>query len=263
MTHGRAIIRVLLLCLTSGSLYLLWLLGVPLVNATPALSYRWRSFIFRAWAKGLTRILGLRVDVRGQPPAAPFFLVANHLSYLDVVVLAAHVAGRFIAKREVEDWPLVGRLCRSMRTIFINRASRQDIPRVNGLIKTALARGEGIILFAEGTSTPGDRVLPFNAALLAPAASAQQPVACASLSYRTPQGEPPAHLAVCWWGDMTFLQHVWELCHLSTIMATLTFSPRTIQTSDRKELARQAWQAVNEQFIPVVETEQAWSAKAS
>jgi lyso-ornithine lipid O-acyltransferase len=123
---------------------------------------------------------------------------------------------------------------------------------VNALIAQTLAAQSSVVLFPEGTSSLGARVLPFKAALLEAAAQAKQPVAYAALSYRTPVGQPPAHLVVCWWGEMTFLDHLYRLLQVPKFEALVVFGEQTLQATDRKTLAAQLWQAVSEQFIPVV-----------
>ncbi|MEW6210371.1 MAG: lysophospholipid acyltransferase family protein [Acidobacteriota bacterium] len=223
---------------------------------------RWRDFLFRAWARGIVRLLRMKINLRGSPPRPPFFLVSNHLSYLDVVVLAARIDCVFIAKKDVEEWPVVGFLCRQVDTIFVDRSSRRDVVRVNSLIEKSLAAGRGVVLFAEGTSTQGATVAPFNPALLHSAAKREFPVSYSSVSYRAPARERPAHLSVCWWGDMTFADHLFRLFQLSSIEASLRFGSEPIIQSDRKLLAQELWRAVNEQFIPVVELEETCSTQA-
>jgi 1-acyl-sn-glycerol-3-phosphate acyltransferase len=217
---------------------------------------RWRNSIFRTWARAIAAIIGMKIRVSGPPPQVPFFLVSNHLSYIDIIALASQLDCVFIAKQDVAGWPVMGALCRSIGTIFIDRNHRRDIARVNALIKQMIVQGRSIVLFAEGTSTQGSSVLPFKASLLEPAARAGYPVSYAALGYRTPPGEPPAHLAVCWWGEMTFLDHLFKLLQVSEFEATLTFGSHAIRLSDRRALASSLWQAVVEEFIPVVRLEE-------
>src|SRR5262249_52377750 len=89
------------------------------------------------------------------------------------------------------------------------------------------------------------------------AAQANYPVSYAAVSYRTPADQAPAHLAVCWWGEMTFLAHLYALLQLPEFTATVVFGAQSFQASDRKVLAQQLWQAVSQQFIPVIPNIQA------
>ena len=169
---------------------------------------------------------------------------------------ARKCAGLPIPSLRRANWPVLGLLCRSMGTIFVDRNSRLDVLRVNRLIEQALRSGKGVLLFPEGTSTPGSEVLPFHSALLEPAVQEGCPVSFATVSYRTPVGQAPAHLSVCWWGEMSFLPHFYRFLQLKSVEATLVFGSHSIRADDRKLLARKLWQAVKDEFIPVVETEE-------
>jgi len=180
----------------------------------------------------------VRVDQHGRPPARPFLLVSNHLGYLDIAVLAATTGGCvFVSNHEVAEWPVWGPLSRMGGTIFVDRSRPRDALRVLGRMRKALERGEGVVVFPEGTSSGGAAVLPLRSALLAGAAREGIPVHWAVLSYRTPPGSPPASEAVCWWGRMTFVPHVVGLARLPRIDATLVWGDEAVVGDDRKALA--------------------------
>lgn len=250
--HLRAAARVAALCSLTACLYLVWLGGAAVVFVSADASRKWRGLVFRAWARAIARVAGMRISSRGAPPRGAFFLVSNHLSYMDVVALAARLDCVFVAKSEVAGWPAVGRLCRSVNTIFVNRRNRRSLPAVLGAVGRALDEGTGVVLFAEGTSTRGANVAPFKSSLLELAAQRRAPVHFASLSYRTPPNEAPAREAVCWWGDMTFLRHLYALFMLPRFDVSLAFGEQPVRDGDRKALARRLWSAVNAHFIPVV-----------
>ncbi|HLF82599.1 MAG TPA: lysophospholipid acyltransferase family protein, partial [Blastocatellia bacterium] len=205
MRLTRAIARACALIVCTLVMYAALILGLPFAYKNP---HRWRGLIFHEWAKATAAILSLKVAVRGTPPTPPFLLVSNHLSYVDVLVFASQLKCGFVARGDVAGWPVIGLLCRGVNTIFVDRERRKDVARVNELIDLALGEGRGVVLFAEGTSTRGDTVLPFKSSLLEQAARAGLAVSYAALSYRTRENEPPAHLSVCWWGEMTFVKHV-------------------------------------------------------
>lgn len=248
----RAAARLFGLCALTATLYAVWLGGAAMLCLSKRGRARWRGLVFRAWARGAVVLIGMRRGVSGVAPRPPFLLVVNHLGYADVVALAASCECVFVAKKEVAAWPVVGRLCRSMRTIFIDRRSRRDIPRALSLVEAALDEGAGVVLFAEGTSTRGADVLPFKSPLLEAAARRGLPVHYASLSYRTSHGEVGAERSVCWWGDMTFPRHFFELLKLKGFRADLAFGDKAIQEGDRKALAGKLWAAVSARFVPVV-----------
>ena len=147
---------------------------------------------------------------------------------------------------------MLGRIIEQLDTIFIDRSSRRDVVRVNEQIECALQAGDGVVLFAEGTSTSGERVLPLKPSLLELAAQKGLPVSYASISYGVPAGATPAHESVCWWGDMTFAEHFFDLLKLPGFEARIVFGPDTIRESDRKQLARRLHENIARQFTPVV-----------
>lgn len=249
----RAAGRLVLAALWTLVLVALWAPRHAWTRRRPHHNRSWRGAIVTWWARGLTRLLRLRVTARGTPPERPFILVVNHLSYLDVIVLQTHLKAVFVSKAEVSRWPAVGWLARTFGTLFIDRRMKRDVLRVQALVEEALAEGDGVIVFPEGTTSPGERVLPFRAALLDAPARTGRSVAYAALSYATPPGEPPAHLAVCWWGGMDFVPHLWQLLRLPRLQATVVFGDDTVHAEDRRELARHLEARVAARFTPVVE----------
>ena len=157
----------------------------PAPAGWPRLRRLTRNAIFRVWARICLRIVGGRVRVEGKPPRAPFLLVCNHLGYVDILVLAACTDAWFVAKMEMCSWPLVGMLCPSVGTIFIDRQLGRDVLRVNRLIENVLADGYGVVIFPEGTSTQGFDVRRFRTSLLDHPARSGMPVHVAALTYRT------------------------------------------------------------------------------
>lgn len=212
----------------------------------------WRTRVFRSWCGHYARILGIRAEVVGKPPKAPFLLVSNHLGYVDVILLASRLPCVFVSKIEVVRWPLIGRFCRAVDTIFIDRGKKRDLPRVMAEIERVCSDGRGVVFFPEGTSTGGEEVRQFRPSLLEAAARSGRPVSYASLSYRTPGACPPARDTVCWWGEMKFGGHFLALLKLPGFTARLTFGEEPIRSSDRKVLAQRLHEAVQQQFEAVV-----------
>jgi 1-acyl-sn-glycerol-3-phosphate acyltransferase len=248
----RASWRLLLVIKLTATAYLAAVVGSALALPLPRRRARWRHFCFRWWSRSLLAVMGARVETTGTAPEPPFFLVTNHLSYIDVLVLASRVDAVFIAKSDVDGWPIIGALCRSVGTLFVDRRVGRDLPRVIAAIDKTLAAGQGVALFPEGTSTRGEDVARFHPSLLEVAARARHPVSYASLGYSTPDGAAPAHLAVCWWGDMELPGHLWDLLSLPGFRANLAFGDERIQDDDRKLLAARLWRAVDGLFTPVV-----------
>ena len=248
----RRCLRIALLSLVTGVFFaVLWTVFAVLLPA-PRLRRPARNTIFRAWARVCLRVIGCRLRVEGPAPRAPFLLVCNHLGYVDIPVLAACTDTWFVAKMEMRSWPLIGMLCRSVGTIFIDRRASRDVLRVNRLIADVLADGYGVVLFPEGTSTQGFEIRRFRTSLLDHPARTGMPVHAAALTCRTPPGEPPAHLSVCWWGDAPLFDHAQRLFELRGFEVVVRFSPVAVRGSDRKELAARLHSEVERLFEPVV-----------
>lgn len=203
----------------------------------PEAAWRWRGRWMRRWGLGFRHVLSIDLRVDGEPPPEPFFLVSNHLGYLDIPLFAAVANVVFVAKSEVSGWPLLGTVCRVADTVFVVRASRRDSLRANEALVEHMQAGHSVLLFPEGTTSDGRRIGPFRPPLLQAPARCGRPVYAAVVEYATAEGDPPASEAVCWWGDMPLLPHLKVLLGVSTITARLRFSPRAVQESDRKLLA--------------------------
>jgi 1-acyl-sn-glycerol-3-phosphate acyltransferase len=252
----RAFIRLVLIILWTTLICVGWAIGTVLAIWSPRLRQGLRHLIFQSWSSVLLHIVGARVVVSGKPPKRPFFLVSNHLSYLDIPVLASRIPGVFVAKKEIRSWPVIGFLCYCMGTIFIDRSSRRDIPRVLARLDRVMRFGEGVMIFPEGTSSQGASVLPFRPPLLEAAAASDVPVSCAALRYATADGEAPAHLAVCWWGGMAFSSHLIELLKLPGFTAEISFGSTPVVENDRKRLADRLWSEVDGLFTPITAEEE-------
>lgn len=241
---GRGALRLARFAAVTAVRYAAYRAGDLLVTRMPARRARWRQSCFRGWASAVLRALHVRVSVSGTPPQAPFVLATNHLGYLDIPLLASQIDAVFIAKSEVAVWPVIGRLAASVRTIFIRREAKKDLVRVNELINAALERGEGVVIFPEGTSTDGSCVRRFKTGLLETPARRGLPVQYATIRYRTPAGSPPASESVCWWGEMEFLPHLIALARLPYIEAEIRFAAESFTGGDRRELAGRLGAAV-------------------
>ncbi len=220
-----------------------WLCGGP--------SARLHRNVVQTWARLCSALCGLEVESSGPVPQPPFFLVSNHLSYLDILVLHQLVDGFFLAKSEISSWPFAGRVARTAGTLFIDRDRQRDLSRVLPEIRTVLDSGHGIIVFPEGTSSKGEEVLPFKPSTFEVAARSQMPVHCVALSYSIPGEDPPAYLTACWWGDMPFFSHLLKLLRVPRIHSRVVFHPEPISGDDRKELAQRAEATVSSCFHPV------------
>jgi len=231
--------------------YLLLAVGVPLLNLLRLPGTLWASSIMRNWGRWGAWTMGMRMEVQGRPPRAPFLLVSNHLSYVDVVLLAAQVGGVFVARGDAARWPVGGAMCRAADTIFVDREHRRGVGEALRRMEEMLGKGRGVVLFPEGTSSSGQTVLPFRPSLLAAAARSGLPVFYTSLSYVAAPGGPSPADTICWWGDMTMGTHLVQLFRLSGFTAKLRFGEHPIRCEKRKILAAKLHEAVRAQFEPI------------
>ena len=248
MKQLRSVLRFVLFFVTTLGLYALWFIGRPFIPN----KLFWRQLAFEYWTRSFVAISGMEIEVTGRVPQPPFFLVSNHLGYADIAALRAVVKGVFVAKAEIREWFLAGRIVRDMGIVFIDRSNRRDIPRAGAEILERLEQGEGVIVFPEGTSTKGEDVLPFNSSFMEFAARVDLPVSYSAISYRTPEGEEPASKMVCWWDDISFFAHMLRLFQLRRFTAVINFGEEPVINADRKVLAAELHSRVKEKFLPVV-----------
>lgn len=235
--------------------YLAWAPGALATIASRRAFQAWNGRIQRTWTRGILAVLGVEVNVRGLPPRPPFFLVSNHLSYLDIIVLGSRLGSTFVSKAELGGWPLLGHLARITGTIFIDRGRRRDALRVIREIDGVIGRGGGIIVFPEATSSRGDRIYPLRTALLEWAAVRSFPVHAATVRYETHDRDPPAFQSVCWWGEMTFTPHVMGLLGLRRVRATVTFASEPAVEDQRGRLGARLHGLLEQHFEPVAQEE--------
>lgn len=216
---------------------------------------RWRRPLQVVWSKGCYALAGIRVRASGEPYRdGPSLTVANHVSYLDIPVLAALIDGAFVAKTEVGSWPLFGTAAKITGTVFVNRSGGEAMSQREELTRR-LSEGErGLILFAEGTSTDGSRVAPFKSSLFSiaekPPEGGELVVQPVSIAYpRDLDGRPltgRSRELYCWYGDAALMPHMWRMMGLKGAEAEVRFHApiRITAPVRRKDLARAAEAAV-------------------
>lgn len=206
------------------------------------------------------RMLGVRIHVRGEiAQGGPLLLTANHSSYLDIPVMGSLAPMSFIAKRQVRDWPLFGLLAALQRSVFVDRDNRGKAAEDITQIRARLAAGETLVLFPEGTSNDGNKVLPFKSALIGAVhyrgqADPAEPVVKVqplSVAYTRLQGLPMGRAfrpAVAWYGDMELIPHMWGVFRQGPIDVEIEFhEPVALDAfASRKALAAYAQAVVAE-----------------
>lgn len=232
-------------------------LTVPLMPVQ-ALLVRSRSRHARTFPhwyhKRVCRLLGIRLRVEGEVVRdKPVLIVANHTSWLDIPVLSAVAPLSFVAKKEVGTWPFVRTLARLQRTVFVDRTRRTAVGETASEMLSRLADGDALVLFAEGTSSDGNRVLPFKTSLFAAAkpgrktadqagAGAGAVVQTLAIAYTHVHGVPLSRSdrpLIGWYGDMEMAGHAWTLLKSGPIDVRISIgAPVPLDDfADRKHLA--------------------------
>lgn len=207
----------------------------------------------RAYHALCTRLLGIDLDVVGAPVGErPVLFVSNHSSYLDIVVLGALIPGSFIAKTEVGSWPFFGLLAKLQRTVFIDRKARNAAAHRDEM-RGRLEAGDALVLFPEGTSSDGNRTLPFKTALFSVAGlrAGGRPLVVQPVSVTATKldGIPLGRTLrpfYAWYGDMDLVTHLARVIGLGRLGVRVQFhEPVTIDRfGSRKALADHCWRAV-------------------
>lgn len=207
---------------------------IALINGfDPALSER-TSWLHRH-SRRVLRVFVSRVEAAGSPPKSGL-LVCNHLSYLDILLLASLTPAVFVSKHEVRHWPVLGWLARLAGTIFVRRERRGDVGQITQAIRGVLHQGQLVALFPEGTTSNGKQVLPFKSSLLEPATGGDPELFAGHIGYAVSEGS--VENDVCYWGDMTFFPHAMKLLTKPRVVARVRFSRVQSRNNDRKALAR-------------------------
>jgi 1-acyl-sn-glycerol-3-phosphate acyltransferase len=190
------------------------------------------------WSAKLLSLLGVQLVVRGQFRPGAKLVVANHVSWLDITAVhAVCPEARFVSKADVKRWPLISRLVDAGDTLYIERDRKRDALRVVHIMAKALAGGDTVAVFPEGTTADGRALLPFHANLLQSAISSEVPIQPVALRYSEPgQAVSPAAMFV---GDTTLVQSLGRIASAHGLCVTLHVLPaQSCGQADRRQLAR-------------------------
>ncbi len=189
----------------------------------------------QAWQLELLARAGVTLTVRGTPPVqGPVLLVANHISWLDIPVMHAARHCRFISKSDVKGWPLLGRLATAAGTLYIERSSRRDARRMVQTMQQALAEGDVLAVFPEGTTGDGITLLPFHANLLQAAVEADAPVQPVGLRF-IDRATGEITQAASYIGDESLVGSLWRTLCADGLVAVVHYgAPQQAAGRDRR-----------------------------
>ncbi|MCW5653109.1 lysophospholipid acyltransferase family protein [Hydrogenophaga sp.] len=212
----------------------LWIIRTEFGRLTPPQT----ELLVREWSRQMLRIMGVELVVHGTPQAqGPLLQVANHISWLDILVMNAARPSRFVSKADARHWPLLGSLITGAGTLYIERESRRDAMRVVHHMAERLREGDVLSVFPEGTTSDGRTLLPFHANLLQSAISANAPVQPVALRFIDSR-HGRLHDAPVFVGDTTLLGSIWATLCASGVRAEVRYGePQHASGRDRRAWA--------------------------
>jgi 1-acyl-sn-glycerol-3-phosphate acyltransferase len=209
----------------------------------PFASRATRLALRQRWASGMLDAIGLELRVEGETIAPGALLVTNHVSWLDILVLASRTPAVFVAKSEVRRWPAIGWLAARAETLFLRRASGRSLLEVKNRVAGLLLEDRAVAFFPEGTTSDGAGVLPFRSGLLQAAVDGDRAVQPIAIAYCDEQGRRSA--AAVFVDGMTLWRSIVAVCASGRITARLAVAaPLAAAGRTRKALAREAHDAV-------------------
>lgn len=211
-----------------------------------------RRIHVQRWSRRALAILGVRLEVAGASPRwedGPVMIVANHVSWLDILAINSVRPARFVAKSEVRAWPVIGWLSERVGTFFIRREERRDAARISGRLAQVMRDGDTVAVFPEGTSSDGSAVLGFHSSLLHPAVLAGATVRPVALRYTRADGSLCVEAA--YFGSLSLWESMNRVAQQPETTAHLDFLPPPESAGrHRRELARDAREAILRSLFP-------------
>ena len=233
MRSLRALIRL--------SLVLGWLgwgwWRVRVARGFAALSPADQARVVEVWSRQMLRFMGVEVRIDGEPASGPVLMAANHISWLDILVMHAARHCRFVAKSEIGRWPVLGALTTAGQSLYIERASSRDALRVVHHMHAALQQGHVLGVFPEAKTGDGLALLPFHGNLLQAAISADVPIQPVALRFIDAQSRAPS-LAPCYLSEDTLVGSLWRTLRAPPLIAIVRYGhPERACGRSRREWA--------------------------
>ena len=232
-----------------GRLVLKLLEGLLLIGAVfPHIRPSERDVIIERWCREVLDVLSIRLNLRGETPpgsVSSVLFVANHVSWMDILVINACRRVRFVAKAEVRQWPLVGWMAARTGTLFLKRTSPHELARVTKGVSASLRRGDCVALFPEGTTTDGTSIQAFHSGLFESAITAEAMVWPVAIKYKRPDGSLDPDIAFV--GNQSLLSSIVNVLARPATQAQLSFaSPVESSAGDRRALTAWCQQAIEQ-----------------
>ena len=242
----RAVLRLVAVVLWFFTLFMIFII-------TRGLNLKIKDDMPRLFHYGFLKLLNVRVNLYGTLKRdKPGLIISNHASWLDISILSSLTNICFIAKSEVSNWPVIGFLAKLQDTLFIERKANRAAIQKNEIMNF-LSRGKKLVLFPEGTSSDGNRVLSFKSSLFSIGETEKSKLGdyefqAVTICYSGINGLPMSRSQrpnVAWWGNMNLFRHLWNLMSLSSIVITVTAHEPICKVDNRKTMSFTAWKQVS------------------
>ena len=226
----------------------------------PWLRRRKRIKLIQKYARKALKVLNVEVqveDAHNYLLKDNALLVCNHMSYLDILVLSSVYPSCYVTSLEMKHTPVLGQLCDLGACVYVDRKTKKNLGKEIGEITQALTKGLNVCFFPEATSHNGEELLRFRKPLFNAARYAHKNILPVSLNYLEIDGESFSiknRDKVCWYGDMDFLPHLWELCRAKKLVAKLKFlAPlNEPQSYHSRDLAIKTQEILTNEFQPAL-----------
>ena len=220
------------------------------------ISRKYFFIFYKILFKGIVKIFGIKVKLDGNIEDKKTLFISNHISYLDIFILGSQIDAVFVAKSEIDNWPIINKICRLGKTIFIERDNVLKIKDQMKLISKEIMSGFNIIIFPEGTSSDGSRVLPFKSSLFGlinTNLKEELKIQPISIFYEKLDGIPVEKKFrpfFAWFGNMDLLPHAWQFLGLgiSEVKLKLHKTVKPTQFKNRKDLAKYCHKTISDQI---------------
>ncbi len=251
----RASVKLALFGLTVSAYLLTSAIFYPLTFINPFFARKFLTRVISFYCRIGLWFMGVKVETPAHRSIVPnSFLVCNHLGYLDVLVLASKVNACFVTSLEMRRTPFLGQICEMGGCLYVDRRTRANLSKEVSMLTQALASGLNVCVFPEGTSTNGSSVLRFKRPLFKAAVDSAKAVQTLCLNYEEIDGGPlnsKNRDSLFWYGDMTFLPHLWNFFRNKSVKVSLTVGPVLRDVQDYSALSVMAHQAIAKEFRPV------------
>lgn len=250
----RASLKMALFVLTLCSYFMIsgvfFITGKIFVQRSKKLTLK----LIGPYARFCLLFMGIKVKADNLQQVPHGLMVCNHLSYIDVLILAALKPACFVTSVEIQETPILGQICQLAGCLFVERRSRKNLSHEVEQLSHALICNVPVLIFPEGTSTNGEEVLRFRRPLFQAAIDAQVPVVALSLNYTELDGSPINKLnrdKICWYGDMSFLPHLWTFFQSKKLMAQVRVC-EVLHESTLEDFQLKSHRSVSKYFRPLV-----------